>query len=122
MIREQAPDLYARIKPSEPLKVEAPLDPGPQVPVPAVSKKSNTSFFVALSLDILGAAALGFGAYQHSQKNKLYDDYLGMSHYLPQKDYDSALQKANDAQKMRDVSLAVGGALLLSGIAVHIWF
>jgi len=84
---------------------------------PQLEKKSKTPFYIALSLDLIGAAALGFGIYQHFNANSLYDDY----EKLPHNDK-SALQKANDAQQMRNIGLSVGGALLATGIAVHICF
>jgi len=87
-----------------------------------LEKKSNTPFYIALTLDILGAAVLGFGIYQHIHANKLYDDYKRIPELRPQKEYDDALKKANDAKPMRDIGLCVGAALLSAGIAVHIWF
>ena len=87
-----------------------------------LDKKSKTPFYIALSLDLLGAAALGFGIYQHINSNSLHDDYKKMQQGQPQKEYDSALKKANDAQQMRNIGLSVGGALVAAGIAVHIWF
>ena len=102
-IRKEAPGLFGRIKGSGELKVESAelkkqevLQPTPHSPL-ATPQKSNTSFLVALSLDALGAIALGFGIYQNSQKNKLYDDYKKMPEHLPKKDYDNALQKTKDA-------------------------
>jgi len=36
--------------------------------------------------------------------------------------YEDARKKTNDAKNLRNIGLAVGGGLLASGIAVHIWF
>ena len=113
-IREQSPALFARIKTSANLKsLSAPHSLLPKI---------KTSAWIAISLDILGAAALGFGIYQHIQKNKLHEEYKDMPEGLPKKEYDSALKKANDAQDFRDIGFITGGVLLGSGIAVHIWF
>jgi hypothetical protein len=59
-IREKAPGLFNRISTHS---------------LPTAAMKSNTPFFVAIGLDILGAAAIGFGIYKHADSNKLYDDY-----------------------------------------------
>jgi len=130
-IREQAPALFARInvpqsiQPTADLKIESQKLESSQLStlnsqLPA--KKTKPSAWVAISLDVLGAAALGFGAYQHMQKGKLYKDYKEMPDRKPAEEYDSALKKANDAQDLRDIGFIAGGALLTSGIAAHIWF
>jgi len=135
-IREKAPGLFSHLKTggveiSGELKVESgelksqeaqennsqlsTLNSQPE-------KKSKTPFYIALSLDLLGAAALGFGIYQHINSNSLHDDYKKMQQGQPQKEYDSALKKANDAQQMRNIGLSIGGTLVAAGIAVHILF
>jgi len=130
-IRQKAPGLFANLKTSGELKVESGELKKQEAPQnnsqlstlnPQLEKKSSTPFLIALSLDILGAAAIGFGVYQHINANKLHDDYKKMPDGKPQKEYDSALKKANDAQQMRNIGLSVGGALLATGIAVHVWF
>jgi len=135
-IREQAPALFARInvpqstqQPAADLKVESQKLDSSQFSIIHSQfsiKKTKPSTWVAISLDVLGAAALGFGAYQHIQKGKLYKDYKKMSarpvEEYSAEEYDSALKKANDAQDLRDIGFIAGGALLASGIAVHIWF
>ena len=129
-IRKQAPGLFARIKSN---KVESKgnlaikeqkLSDNSKLSTfnSQLEKKSPTSFYIALSLDLLGAAALGFGIYQHFQKNKLYDEYEKMIEGKPGKEYDKAYKKADDARVLRDIGLITGGILLGTGIAVHIWF
>jgi len=119
-IREQAPALFVTLNTggelkleSEPITLNSPL---------STKKKSNTSFYIALSLDILGAVALGFGIYQHTQKNKLYEEHKNMDDYLPQKEYDNTLKKADDARVLRDIGFITSGVLLGTGIMAHIWF
>jgi len=130
-IRQKAPELFSHLKTSGveisgELKVESgelksqeAQENNSQLSTlnSPLEKKSKTPFYIALSLDLIGAAALGFGIYQHINSNSLYDDYKK----LPSNDK-KALQKANDAQQMRNIGLAVGGGLLAAGIAVHIWF
>jgi hypothetical protein len=134
-IREKAPGLFANISPTIDLTAPA-VSANPITPIqPTAVKKSNTSFFVALSLDILGAAAIGFGIYKHTDSNKLYDDYK--KNTAPPESVeqwtDSQLEtfeseksrqfeKIKNAETFRSIGYAVGGALLASGIAVHIWF
>ena len=128
-IRQKAPELFSHLPEQKPLSEpkftelknlqneELKAQPYTPPPIPQTPKKSNTPFYIAMSLDILGAAAIGLGIYQHFNANSLYDDY----EKLPHNDR-KALQKANDAQQMRNVWLTVGGGLLAAGIAVHIWF
>ncbi len=141
-IREQAKPLFERIIESKTIKIEDPTKPDNSQFSTLNSqlnqdspKKSSTPTWIAISLDVLGAAALGFGIYQHVQKNKFYNnykdfynDYKEMPPYQPQKEYDTALKKVNDTQKkvndaqnLRDIGFITGGVLLGSGIAVHIW-
>jgi hypothetical protein len=138
-IRERAPGLFSRIKPSlseseftelKNLQNEAALNvelPHTPIPIPQTPKQSNSSFIVALSLDILGAAAIGFGVYQNSNANKYYDDYkkppANESELLGLKDRkEKELKKVNDAKTLRNIAYGAGGALLATGIAVHVWF
>jgi len=128
-IREQSPALFARIdvpqKPNANLKIENQKLDSSQLSTlnsQLSTKKTKASTWVAVSLDVLGAAALGFGIYQHIQKNKLYKEYKNMPPQKPAKEYESSLKKANDAQDLRDIGFIAGGVLLGAGIAVHIWF
>jgi len=116
-IREKAPELFAHLPKQKPQSESrfSGLKDSQNKDVKANTQKSYN--WLAISLDILGAAAIGFGIYQHINANSLYDDYKNLPH-----DDRNALQKANDAQKMRNIGLTMGTALLATGIAVHIWF
>ncbi len=125
-IREQAPALFARIETSKTIKIEDPKvvesDNYPALLLKQdAPKKSSTPTWIAISLDVLGAAALGFGIYQHVQKDKFYKDYKEMPAGKYKKEYDAALKKVNDAQDLRDIGFISGGVLLGAGIVVHIW-
>ncbi|MDR2595300.1 MAG: hypothetical protein LBC87_11080 [Fibromonadaceae bacterium] len=132
VIREQSPGLFGKIK-SEP-DANSLLTNGRTAEGRSFSelknvqngevaaKKSNASFFVAIGLDVLGAAMFGYGIYQHINSNKLYDDYKKMPQDYSDDEYDKALKKANDAQRQRNIGYSIGSALLATGIAVHIWF
>jgi len=130
-IREQAPSLFASInapqKPGTDLKIKSQKLDNSQLStlnsqLNPNSESRKTSTWVAISLDVLGAAALGFGVYQHIQKEKLYKDYKNMPIREPAKEYESALKKANGAQDLRDIGFITGSVLLGAGVAVHIWF
>ncbi|MDR2732466.1 MAG: hypothetical protein LBB36_04525 [Fibromonadaceae bacterium] len=143
-IREHSPALFSKIKPPEkpPEPLPEPLsEPGlsglkdlqdyksseslNQVNQGSGNKGVRASAIVAISLDVLGAAAIGFGIYQNFQKEKHHREYKDMLKNPDKnkaKEYDSQLKKANDAKKFSEASLILGSALLASGIAVHIWF
>ncbi len=123
-IREQSPSLFQRIAkgpvvvdPPGKAKLPASIDPGIKQ-----ESKSNTSTYVAIALDVLGAAALGFGIYKHVDANNLYDDYEKKYNSRIKDENEAKFKKVEDARTFRTVSLIAGGVLLTSGIAVHIWF
>jgi len=88
-------------------------------------QKTKMPLIVAISLDVLGATAIGFGIYQNSQASKHHKDYKNMLK-TPDKskesEYDKTLNKANDAKSLRDAGFIIGSALIVGGIAIHIWF
>ncbi|MCL1966320.1 MAG: hypothetical protein FWF67_00390 [Fibromonadales bacterium] len=133
-IREKSPNLFAKLKkgepenakaepPAEQIKIAEPAKEDPKsIPanVPAEPKKSNNSLWVAIGLDVLGAAALGVGIYQNSQMKDYYNEAVSLK--KEGNEYKKNYKKAQDAQSMRNILYATGGALLLGGIAVHILF
>ncbi|MCL2283423.1 MAG: hypothetical protein FWC26_08925 [Fibromonadales bacterium] len=131
-IRKQAPALFAKIK-SQP-KQQTQYQPAQQPPADKyavnyppsffASQKTKTSTWVAVGLDILGAAAIGFGIYQHINASTLYNDYKKMEWLSPEEHgkYEDARKKANDAKTLRNMGYAIGSVLLGTGIAIHIWF
>jgi len=137
-IREKAPALFAKITPPPlPPIVQPIVQPTIPEPIPATiptnipaePEKSYTSMWVAIGLDVLGATAIGLGIYNNAKakeyysesekilKNARFDKYDEM-----QSEFDSKYKKMQDAQTARDAFYAIGSALLLGGIAVHIWF
>ncbi|MDR2581114.1 MAG: DUF3280 domain-containing protein [Fibromonadaceae bacterium] len=122
-IREKAPELFAGIVPLENINAASNSQLSPLTSAP---KKNNSSFFVALSFDFLGAAAIGFGVYQQIQANKLNDDYRNMAKEpagtYSDSDVASAFKSANDARKTGNIALIAGSILLATGITIHIWF
>jgi hypothetical protein len=148
-IRENAPDLFSKIMPKEepkPETVNVPeivnipetiSEPQPiTIPanIPAEPKKSKNSFWVAIGLDVLGAAAFGLGIYNNSrsvyysgESKKLWENVPDPvpypNEYLDSKNaFDAKYKKMQNAETARNIFYATGCALLLGGIAVHIWF
>jgi hypothetical protein len=78
------------------------------------------SFWVALGLDVLGAAAIGFGIWQNGEGVGLHKDYRELTE--DGADYKGAGDKVESAKTKRNIGYAIGGALLAAGIGVHIWF
>jgi len=123
MIREKSPELFVKIMSEPELTEPKKLQNDEKIlQVTTTQEKSNSSLFVAIGLDVLGAAALGYGIYQHINSNKLYNDYKKMPQDLAMDKYYKALKKANDAQRQRNIGYTIGSTLLATGIAVHIWF
>jgi len=149
-IRENAPNLFAKLMPetvSEPpppaykaglqlgAQMEAKSEQQP-IPanVPAEPKKSKNSIWVAIGLDALGAAALGLGVYNYSKARGYYKECEELLKDVPnsnqkpdeyekrESDFAAKYKEMQDAQMLRNIFYATGGALLSAGIAVHIWF
>jgi hypothetical protein len=143
-IRESAPGLFSKLMPKE----ELPAAPAPEIAKPEIAidtpsvataaeiptnipsepKKDKTSFWVAIGLDVLGATAIGLGIYNNSKSNTYYNEsqnILGdksLDNQAKRKAFDDKYKKMQDTETMRNIFYATGGALLLGGIAVHIWF
>jgi hypothetical protein len=129
-IRENSPALFAKIMP------QAKPDTVASIPtnIPAEPKKSNNSFWVALGLDVLGATAIGLGIYNNSKSSDYSKECKNITKTLPNPDlypnefdaaelaFNSKHKKMQSAETARNIFYATGGALLLGGVAVHIWF
>ena len=140
VIRENAPNIFAKIM----HKDEPPVIAVPEtvkdtqltsiiIPtnIPTEPKKSNNSLWAAIGLDILGATALGLGIYNNAksreyrrESQKLMEDIPKVQEEYEQRknEFNSKLKNMQNAETTRNIFYATGGALLLGGIAVHIWF
>ncbi|MDR0516351.1 MAG: DUF3280 domain-containing protein [Fibromonadaceae bacterium] len=114
-IRSKAPDLFAKIRKAEP-STEQTVTPAISTNIPTEKNKNNTTL-LAVSLDVLGAAAIGFGMYQNFVKAE--NEY---NEYKKSPNDDAKYKKVEDAKTTRNISYILGGVLLASGITVHIWF
>jgi len=121
-IRENAPSLFAPLQ----LPLTPPdTPPSGEVYIPNPiphTQKSNSTFYIALTLDLLGAAAIGIGIYQNTNASNLHKDYKNMPKYLSRDEYNNKYKEVEAAKTDRNILYAVGGALLAAGIGVHILF
>jgi len=132
-IRDNAPSLFAKIKQQGTLTKAFNEPPPTEIPtnIPAEPKKTKTSFWVAVGLDALGLAALGLGIYNNSKASDYYSEFKKLREDLPATEgqyqakknaYEAKYKEVQSAETARNIFYATGGALLLGGIAVHIWF
>jgi TolB-like protein len=94
-----------------------------QGPMDSHAKKDtgkSTSFWVALSLDIVGAAIIYAGLLKNKDITEARYNYdmPEQSRYY----YDNAWEGVESKRSNRNMLYAVGGIFLASGIGVHIWF
>jgi len=152
VIREQASSLFAKIskKSAEPatqvampakaaqtipnnekIKVESPETAKYNDPVNVnvnvavnTEQKSKTSSLVAVTFDVLGALGLGFGIYKHIDATIKYDDYKKMAEKrkVSVDEFEKQYKEVKDAKDLRNIALIAGGALLLTGITIHVFF
>jgi len=85
-----------------------------------VKPPPKTSFWVGIGLNVLGAAALGYAVYENGNAQDAYNKYSEKDHI--QDYYDTEWKKAEDSRSSRNMFYVIGGAVLASGIGVHIWF
>ena len=81
-------------------------------------KKSHT--MVAVALDIAGVALISAGIVANINMQKAQDKYD--KHGQSQADYKGAWKDVNSNRSARNIRYIAGGAALVSGIGVHIWF
>jgi len=132
IIRENSPSLFANITQAGTLNNSQQQASIP-TNIPAESSKTKTSLWVAIGLDVLGATAIGLGIYNNAQANGYYKDSQNLLEDVyksgDKTQYDNIKEKYGDkqdkmksAENRRPIFYATGGALLLGGVAVHIWF
>jgi hypothetical protein len=66
------------------------------------------AFYVAIGADVVGAGLVAYGIYEHTKVGKYIND--------------GKYSDAKKSENSRTTALVVGGALLLSGISIHIFF
>jgi len=133
LIDDKAADLFKRMlvetKPPTPdtvIVVEKPevarLEPEPVKPEPPKVEKPfpRTSFWVALGLDLAGAAMIGYAIYENSETKNAFDKYNERGRDRDY--YNDAWKDVKKSRDKRNAFYAIGGVILVSGIGVHIWF
>jgi hypothetical protein len=92
------------------------------IPLIPVGAKTTNWKWIAVTMDILGASALGYGLYQESQVKSANDAYDNLPAQRTETTYGNAWQKVTDAKFSRNVGYGIGAALLTSGITLHFAF
>ncbi|MDR2584409.1 MAG: hypothetical protein LBC75_13105 [Fibromonadaceae bacterium] len=88
--------------------------------IPKPDKPIKTSFWVALGLDVLGAAIIYTGYTKDSDMLEARDKYDVRGQ--ERSDYGDAWKDAESNRSSRNMLYTIGGIFLASGIGVHIWF
>ncbi|MDR2593299.1 MAG: hypothetical protein LBC87_00815 [Fibromonadaceae bacterium] len=129
VISENSPTLFAKVT-----QKEEPAAISTNIPV---QSKIKNSFWIALGLDVLGGAAIGLGIYYNAKSKDYYkeadrlyntaptgknDSEIKTNYEKNKKAYEDKQDEMKSAEMTRNILYATGGALLLSGISVHIWF
>jgi len=128
LIDEKAADLFKRmLAEPKPIVVEKPevakSDPAPVKPEledqrVSLSSKKN-SFWVAVGLDLAGAAVIYAG---YRKNNEMVEAYETYKKFGPFGNYKDSWEEAESARSSRNMLYIVGGIVLASGLGVHIWF
>jgi len=92
----------------------------PSAATPEFEQPGKTSFWVAIGLDVLGVAIIGYAVYENGETKRAYDKYYvdGQSSEYYEKNW----KKAEDSRSKRNMLYVIGGVFLATGIGVHIWF
>jgi len=85
-----------------------------------IENAPRISTWVAVGLDVLGAAIIGFAVYENTEANKAYDNYNIRGYSSDY--YENTWKDVETFRKNRNISYVIGGLVLASGIGVHIWF
>jgi len=85
-----------------------------------IEEKGSGGFWVALTLDLIGAGLITYGIIKNNEVKDLHSEYMDLPRGSWQ--FDSKWKKADDARSTRNVLYIVGGVVLATGIGVHIWF
>jgi len=125
LIDEKAADLFKRMIIEKPIVVEEPelakMEPVPAKPeAPKAEKPSKSRFWIAVGLDVAGAAMLVAGYMKNREMNDTYKGYNVDEQ--SQSFYDKTWDEAENVRTQRNVFYIIGGVLLASGVGVHIWF
>jgi len=121
IVNENAPSMFGKmpdvvyVPEPEPVPKQVPEDA-----IPKPDKPIKTSFWVALGLDVVGAAIIYAGYTKDrdiAAARKDYDVRKESPNY-----YGDAWDEVESNRSSRNALYAIGGIFLVSGMGVHIWF
>lgn len=84
--------------------------------------KRETSFWVAIALDVIGVAIFSGGIINHRNAIRRYDEYRSLGAFASQKQIENAWEKVESAKSTGNTLYVLGGICIAAGIGVHIWF
>ncbi|MDR2555543.1 MAG: hypothetical protein LBC64_08970 [Fibromonadaceae bacterium] len=119
VLNENAPPMFGKM-PDVIYIPEPKSTPVPGDEVPKSEKPVKTSFWVAIGLDVLGVALISYAIYENGEAKDAFDRYSEKGQQ--QNYYDAEWKKVEDSRSSRNMFYIIGGAILASGIGVHIWF
>lgn len=139
VIREQSPNLFSRIAKkgntpvagAEKIQVESPENAKYNEPVNVnvnvevkTEQKSKVPTLLAITFDVIGALGLGIGIYKHIDASVKYDEYEKMANRrkVSVEDFDKQYKEVKDAKEIRNIALIAGGAVLFTGLTIHVFF
>ncbi|MDR2584453.1 MAG: hypothetical protein LBC75_13325 [Fibromonadaceae bacterium] len=86
-----------------------------------IKEPVKTSRWVAIGLDVLGVALLGYAVYEDGNVKDAFDRYSERGH-TEAGYYEGTWEEAESSRTKRNAFYVIGGAVLASGIGLHIWF
>jgi len=116
---EKFDDLLGIVEKKAPSKVFGKIPGALQIAEqePVSSSPIKISFWAGIGLEVLGAAVMYAGYTKHKDMLDAHDKYKE-----EESDFGGAWDKVESNRKTRNTLYIVGGALLASGVGVHIWF
>ncbi|MDR2582940.1 MAG: PEGA domain-containing protein [Fibromonadaceae bacterium] len=87
--------------------------------VPKFEIPAQTSFWLAIALDLLGVAMIYTG---HEKDNEMLNAYSQYKAIGPNSYYKNAWENAASLRSSRNTRYVIGSIFLVSGIGAHIWF
>jgi hypothetical protein len=101
---------------SAPVPTPVPEDAVPKPEKPII----RTSFWIAIGLDVLGAAVIYAGYTKDEKMSEALNKYNEINQ--PYEHYKDAWKDVESNRSSRNTLYIIGGTLLASGVGVHIWF
>jgi len=91
----------------------------PSFSTPKFETSGNTTFWIAIGLDVLGVAMLYVG---HKKQDEMWVEYDKYGALGPANNYGDAWENVESLRSSRNTFYILGSLILASGIGIHIWF